>query len=119
MNGKSKKVEEMTDAELKEHLLELAKSGAPMPSKNSFLGKALARFTTKPERPKMKAAGKPHIIGWAAMVPDMTGAKTMISDSDYQMYELKDGTFVFVNDGIARHYSREEVIAVRDVVLGK
>ena len=38
----------LTDVELKQRLLELAKSGAPRPSRNSVLGRALARFTTKP-----------------------------------------------------------------------
>ena len=38
----------LTDAELKKRLLELAKSGAPRPGKNTVLGRALARFTTKP-----------------------------------------------------------------------
>jgi hypothetical protein len=37
----------MTDAELKQRLLELAARGAPRPSKNSVFGRALARFTTK------------------------------------------------------------------------
>lgn len=47
MSRKVKKATEMTDAELKERLLELAKSGAPRPSKDSVLGRALERFTTR------------------------------------------------------------------------
>ena len=47
MSRKVKTVKEMTDAELKQRLLELANSGAPKPSKNLILGRALARFTTK------------------------------------------------------------------------
>ena len=39
----------LTDAELKQRLLELAKSGAPRPSRNSVLGRALERFTTRPQ----------------------------------------------------------------------
>jgi hypothetical protein len=38
----------MTDAELKDILLTLAKSGAPKPKKGTTLGDALARFTTPP-----------------------------------------------------------------------
>jgi hypothetical protein len=38
----------ITDAELKDILLALAKSGAPKPKKGTTLGDALARFTTPP-----------------------------------------------------------------------
>ncbi len=38
----------LTDSELKEILLTLAKSGAPKPKKGTTLGDAMARFTTPP-----------------------------------------------------------------------
>lgn len=38
----------ITDAELKDILLTLAKSGAPTPKKGTTLGDAMARFTTTP-----------------------------------------------------------------------
>lgn len=44
----------ITDAELKDILLMMAKSGAPKPKEGTTLGDALARFTTPSEADNVK-----------------------------------------------------------------